>query len=83
MNEGWESALRESHEALKIVVEFEDFSTCRQSDMLKAKGLVPEIRRVINVKDSFTRMSIEPIKERPPALWIISLLKSLRQVKFP
>jgi len=45
-------------------VEFEDFSTCWANDQLKAKGLVGELRRVVNVKDSFTRMSQEREREK-------------------
>src|SRR5882724_7271208 len=59
LNERGESALRERREVLKRVVEFEDFSTCWPSEQLRAKGLVAEVRRVINVKDSFTRMHQE------------------------
>lgn len=58
INEQGDDALRERREVLKRVVEFEDFSTCWPEDQLKAKGLIAEIRRVINVKDSFSR--IEP-----------------------
>ena len=64
LNERGESALRERREVLKRVVEFEDFSTCWPNDQLRAKGLVAEIRRVINVKDSFTRMHQEREHER-------------------
>ena len=64
LNEGGESNLRERREVLKRVVEFEDFSTCWPNDQLRAKGLVSEIRRVINVKDSFTRMKQEVDRER-------------------
>lgn len=59
LNDRGESTLRERREVLKRVVEFEDFSTCWPGDQLKAKGLVAEIRRVVNVKDSFTRMKHE------------------------
>ncbi|MFC1867666.1 restriction endonuclease [Thermodesulfobacteriota bacterium] len=59
LNEFGEHALRERREILKRVVEFEDFSTCWDNDRLEAKGLVSEIRKVINVKDSFTRMRQE------------------------
>jgi len=51
--------LRELREVVRRVTEFEDFSTCWDSDQLKAKGLVAEIRRVVEVKDAFTRMRIE------------------------
>lgn len=64
INERGEAALRERRELLKRVTEIEDFSTCWPADELKAKGLVGEIRRVVNVKDSFTRMKQEVEKER-------------------
>jgi restriction system protein len=64
LNEKGEAGLRERREVLKRVVEFEDFSTCWPEDQLKAKGLVSEIRRVVNIKDSFTRMKVEREKER-------------------
>lgn len=63
LNERGEPSLRERREVLKRVVEFEDFSTCWPEDQLKAKGLVAEIRRVIGVKDSFTRIRQERDKE--------------------
>ena len=40
------------------------FSTCWPDDQLKAKGLVADVRRVVNVKDSFTRMKQERDNER-------------------
>jgi hypothetical protein len=64
LNERGEPALSERRELLERVVEFEDFSTCWPNDELKAKGLVAEIRRVVNVKDSFTRIRIELEAER-------------------
>ena len=64
LNEKGEKTLRERREILKRITEFEDFSTCWPTDQLKAKGLVAEIRRVINVKDSFTRMQQEREAEK-------------------
>lgn len=64
LNERGESTLRERREVLKRIVEFEDYSTCWPNDQLRAKGLVAEIRRVINVRDSFTRMTQEREHER-------------------
>jgi len=64
LNEKGESTLRERREILKRITEYEDFSTCWPADQLKAKGLVAEIRRVVNVKDSFTRMQTEREEER-------------------
>lgn len=59
LNAEKESHLRELREVVRRVTEFEDFSTCWPSDELKAKGLVAEVRRVVNVKDAFTRMRME------------------------
>jgi restriction endonuclease Mrr len=59
INEDSDKFLRERREILKRITEFEAFSTCWEDDQLKAKGLVAEIRQVINVKDSFTRMNQE------------------------
>ena len=64
LNERGEAALRERRELIKRVVEFEDFSSCWPTDELEAKGLVAEIRRIVNVKDSFTRMRQEREDER-------------------
>lgn len=64
LNDGGDMTLQQRREVLKRVVEFEDFSTCYPDDQLKAKGLVGEIRRVIDVKDSFGRMRQEQEAER-------------------
>lgn len=63
INENNEKHLRERREILKRITEFEAFSTCWENDQFKAKGFVAEIQKVINIKDSFTRMSIEREKE--------------------
>ncbi|RYE23898.1 MAG: restriction endonuclease, partial [Sphingobacteriaceae bacterium] len=63
INEKKDVYIRERRELLKRVVEFESFTNCWESDQLKAKGLVAEIRTIINVKDSFTRMNQEREKE--------------------
>ena len=64
INEKGDSELRTRREVIKRVVEFEDFSTCWPNDQLRAKGLVGELRRVVNVKDSFTRMAQEREREK-------------------
>jgi restriction system protein len=56
MNDGGDRLLRPRREVVKQVTEFEDFSLCWPDDELKAKGLVSDVRRHVNVKDSFTRM---------------------------
>jgi restriction system protein len=63
LNANGEGTLRERREILKRVTEFENFSSCWPEEALKAKGLVSEIRSVVGVKDSFTRMSLEREKE--------------------
>jgi hypothetical protein len=68
LNDKGEATLRERREVLKRVIEFEDFSTCWPNDQLKAKGLVAEIRRVVDVKDSFGRMRLEQEVERKKRL---------------
>jgi restriction system protein len=64
LNELGERTLRERREILKRVTEFQDFSVCWNSDQAPARGLVAQIREVVNVKDSFTRMNIEREQER-------------------
>lgn len=64
LNEKGEPALRQRREILKRVTEFESFSTCWPNDQLKARGLVSEISKVVNIKDSFTRINLEREKER-------------------
>lgn len=59
-----ETTLRERREVLKRVVEFESFDTCWDADRLKAQGLVAQIQKVVNVKDSFTRIRNEFENER-------------------
>jgi restriction system protein len=68
LNENGESTLRERREVLKRVVEFDDFSTCWDSDRLKAQGLVAQIQKVVNVKDSFTRMKDERERDRQQSI---------------
>ncbi|MEH1837647.1 MAG: restriction endonuclease [Nostoc sp.] len=64
LNEKADAALRERREIVKRVVEFETFSTCWEQDQWKARGLVSEVRRVVNVKDSFTKIQQERDEEK-------------------
>lgn len=64
VNQNSDKYLKQRREILKRITEFEAFSTCWESDQLKAKGLVSEIQKVINVKDSFTRMKQERENEQ-------------------
>ena len=59
LNEVGDAGLRERREILKRVVEFEDFSSCWPDDRLPAQGLVSNVRTLVEVKDSFTRMKQE------------------------
>lgn len=64
LNERGEATLRERRELLRRVVEFEDFSVCWPGDQAAAKGFVADIRRIVDVKDSFARMRQERDRER-------------------
>lgn len=64
LNEMGDLGLRERREILKRVTEFEDFSVCWENDRAPARGLVAQIRDLVNVKDSFTRMNLEREGER-------------------
>ena len=57
LNEAGDAALAIRRQLVRRVVEFEDFSRCYENNALQARGLVAEIQRVVNVKDSFTRMN--------------------------
>lgn len=78
LNEKGETCLRERREVLKRVVEFENFSVCWEADQLKAKGLVSEICKVVNVKGSFTRIKIEREHEREQRLERVETEKTLK-----
>jgi hypothetical protein len=64
LNELGERSLRERREILKRVTDFHDFSVCWESDQAVARGLVSQIRDLVNVKDSFTRMNMEREREQ-------------------
>lgn len=63
LNERGEGGLRQRREVLRRVVEFETYDACWPTDVLEAKGRVAEVRRVVEVKDSFTRMNMERQRE--------------------
>lgn len=64
LNAKGEGSLRERREVLRRVVEFTNYDSCWPNDRLQAKGLVAAIRKVVNEKDSFTRMKHERDLER-------------------
>lgn len=68
LNAMGERSLRERREVLKRVTEFQDFSVCWESDRASARGLVAQIRELIDVEDAFTRMNIAREYERSQRL---------------
>ena len=64
LNAQGERSLGERREILKRVVDFAEFSTCWPDDQLEARGIVAQIRELVNVKDSVTRISLEREQER-------------------
>jgi restriction system protein len=64
LNEDGESGLRERREILRRVTEFQEYSLCWPNDQAAARGLVAQIRELVNVKDTFTRLNIEREQER-------------------
>lgn len=57
LNKRGDSVLAARREVIKRVVEFEEFSMCWPNDVHKAKANVGDLKRIVNVKDSFTRMN--------------------------
>ena len=64
LNEKGDACLRQRREIVKRVVEFNSFEVCYDNVRKEAIGLVAEVRRLRNEKDSFTRMQHEYAKER-------------------
>jgi restriction endonuclease Mrr len=64
LNDAGESALAWRREVIKRISEFDDFTSCWENDRYKAQGLVAQIQKLVNVKDSFTRINLEREKER-------------------
>src|SRR5262249_11886036 len=68
LNQLGDARIEARRELLKRVVEFEDFSTCWENNQKEARGLVAQIREIVNVKDTFTRMAHERDRERSERL---------------
>ncbi len=64
LNDAGEPALALRREVIKRISEFDDFSSCWENDRYKAQGIVARIQKVVNVKDSFTRINLERERER-------------------
>ncbi len=56
VNAHGDAALSVRREIIKRVTQFEDFSMCWNTDVHRAKAQVGDIRKMVNVKDSFTKM---------------------------
>ena len=56
LNEAGERALGPRRQILQRVCDFEDFTYCWPEDQPRARAAVSEIRRLVDVKDTFTRM---------------------------
>lgn len=63
LNEKEDKYIRERREIIKRVTEFHEFSVCWEADQAVARGLVAQVRELVNVKDAFTRMNIERDRE--------------------
>ena len=59
LNERGDVTLAQRREVLRRVTQWDDFSTCYDNNRMEAKGYVAEIAKLVNVKDSFTRMNQE------------------------
>lgn len=59
LNARGDSALGQRRTVLHRVVEFQEFSTCWEGDRLKAKGMVADIRQLVDHKDTVTRINQE------------------------
>ena len=57
LNKRGDGGLAARREIIKRVVEFEEFSGCWPKNVHKAKANVGDLARIVNVKDSFTRMN--------------------------
>jgi restriction endonuclease Mrr len=64
LNQDDEKYITERREIIKRVVQFESFLSCWPEDQFKARGLVAEIQKVVNVKDTFTRIAQERESEQ-------------------
>lgn len=81
LNARGDSTLAPRREVIKRVVEFEDFSSCWPEEQLKAKGAVSEVRKIVNIKDSFTRMKQERDKEKAQVQTALQAERATEQMR--
>jgi len=63
LNDAGDDMIAPRREILNRIVRWESFEQCWPDDRLPAKGVVAEIRDVVNKRDSFTRMRQERDRE--------------------
>lgn len=64
LNEQGDKALSARREIIKRVIEIEDFSICYDTQRDAARGLVYQLREMVDKKDSSTKMRIEKDEEK-------------------
>lgn len=64
LNEHGDNALFARREIVRRVTDFEDYDLCFDNERDAARGLVYQVREMVNRKDSFTRMRIEKDEEK-------------------
>ena len=64
LNDLGDAGIVPRREVIKRVVQWDDFSTAYDDKRLIAQGLVASVQKLVNVKDSFTRMNDERERER-------------------
>ena len=79
LNDAGEPALGTPPRGHKANIEFDDFSSCWENDRYKAQGLVSQIQKLVNVKDSFTRINLEREKRAQAAPGCIYSERSTKQ----
>lgn len=64
INSNTDKYLRNRREIIKRVVEFDSFSnSCWATEIYKAKGLIADIQKLVNLKDTLTKIKLEQAKE--------------------
>lgn len=64
LNEQGDQALAVRRQIIKRITEIEDHDICYPNERDAARGLVAQVREIVNRKDAFTRMRIEKDNEK-------------------
>jgi len=59
LNDAGDKYLGARREVLRRVTQWDDFNTCYDNQRVAAEGYVARIQKIVNVKDSFTRINLE------------------------